>query len=36
MFDKIVGGGRLLGFDVGDWMLLMGGCLVSGLLPFLT
>ena len=27
--------GRLFGFDFGDWMLLMGGCLVSGLLAFL-
>ena len=34
-FEYIVSNGRLLGFDVGDWMLLMGGCLVSGLLAFL-
>jgi len=36
MVGYIVSNGRLLGFDVGDWMLLMGGCLVSGLLAFLT
>jgi hypothetical protein len=35
MFESLVSG-RLLGFDLGDWMLLMGGCLVSGLLAFLT
>ena len=27
--------GRLFGFTLGDWMLLVGGCLVSGLLTFL-
>jgi len=36
MFEYIVSNGRPLGFDVGDWMLLMSGCLVSGLLAFLT
>jgi hypothetical protein len=24
--------GRLLGFNLGDWMLLIGGCLVSGMI----
>jgi hypothetical protein len=36
MFEYIVSNGRLLGFNVGDWMLLMGGCLVAALLTFLT
>jgi hypothetical protein len=36
MLENIVSGGRLLGFNIGDWMLLVGGCLVSGLLTFLT
>jgi hypothetical protein len=27
--------GRLLGFSLGDWMLLLSGCLVSGLLALL-
>jgi hypothetical protein len=36
MFESIVSGGRLLGFNVGDWMLLMGGCLVAAFLTFLT
>ena len=27
--------GRLFGFTPGDWTLLIGGCLVSGLLTFL-
>jgi hypothetical protein len=27
--------GRLLGFNLGDWTLLMGGCLASGLIAFL-
>ena len=34
MFDSVVSG-RLLGFNLGDWMLLIGGCLVSGMLAFL-
>jgi hypothetical protein len=34
MYGNLVTG-RLLGFDLGDWMLLMGGCVVSGLLAFL-
>jgi hypothetical protein len=34
MFESLVSG-RLLGFDLGDWTLLMGGCFVSGLLAFL-
>jgi hypothetical protein len=35
MFENHLSGGRLLGFNVGDWMLLMSGCLVSGFLAFL-
>ena len=27
--------GRLFGFTLGDWMLLVGGCFVSGLLALL-
>ena len=34
MYGNLVTG-RLPGFDLGDWMLLMGGCVVSGLLAFL-
>jgi hypothetical protein len=34
MFHSLVSG-RLLGFNLGDWMLLIGGCLVSGILAFL-
>jgi hypothetical protein len=34
MYGNLVTG-RLLGFDLGDWMLLMSGCLASGLLAFL-
>jgi hypothetical protein len=26
--------GRLLGFNLGDWTLLIGGCLFSGMLAF--
>ena len=26
---------RLFGFTLGDWVLLVGGCLVSGLLALL-
>jgi hypothetical protein len=33
MYGNLVTG-RLLGFDLGDWMLLMSGCLASGLLAF--
>ena len=36
MFEYIVTNGRLLGFNVGDWMLLMIGCLIAALLTFLT
>ena len=35
MFENLVSGGRLLAFNVGDWILLMSGCLVSGFLAFL-
>jgi hypothetical protein len=35
MLENLLSGGRLLGFNIGDWMLLMSGCLVSGLLAFL-
>ena len=34
MSEYIVSNGRLLGFDVGDWVLLMSGCLVAALLTF--
>ena len=34
MFDSVMNG-RLLGFNLGDWMLLTGGCLISGMLAFL-
>ena len=34
MYGNLVTG-RLLGFDLGDWVLLMSGCLASGLLAFL-
>ena len=35
MFAYIVSNSRLLGFNVGDWTLLMSGCLVATLLTFL-
>ena len=35
MFEYIVSNGPLLGFNVGDWMLLMSGCLVAAFLTFL-
>jgi hypothetical protein len=34
MFEGVVSG-RLFGFNLGDWTLLIGGCLVSGMLAFL-
>jgi len=34
MFEHVVSG-RLLGFDIGDWTLLVCGCLLSGMLAFL-
>jgi hypothetical protein len=34
MFDSVVSG-RVLGFNLGDWTLLIGGCLVSGMLALL-
>jgi hypothetical protein len=35
MFGRFESGRRLLGLDHGDWMLLVGGCLVSSALVFL-
>lgn len=34
MFEHVVSG-RLFGFNLGDWMLLIAGCLISGMLAFL-
>ena len=34
MFEHVVSG-RLFGFNLGDGMLLIAGCLVSGILAFL-
>jgi hypothetical protein len=33
---NIVGDGRLLGFNKGDWAFFIGGCLLSGALSLLT
>jgi hypothetical protein len=31
MIENVMSG-RLLGFNLGDWVLLVGGCLVSGVM----
>jgi hypothetical protein len=36
MFAHSTAEGRLLGFDVGDWSLLLGGFLLAGLLTLLV
>jgi hypothetical protein len=36
MWVRITGGGRLLGFDLGDWSLLVVGLTVAGLLVLLA
>jgi hypothetical protein len=36
MFAHSVAEGRLFGFDAGDWSLLLGGFLLSGLLTLLA
>jgi hypothetical protein len=36
MFARSTAQGRLLGFDVGDWSLLLGGFLLAGLLTLLV
>jgi len=36
MFAPSTAEGRLLGFDVGDWLLLLGGFLLAGLLALLV
>jgi hypothetical protein len=36
MFVRVAAGNRLLGFDAGDWILLVGGWVVGGLLTFLA
>lgn len=36
MFDNIAGTSHLLGFDRGDWALLVGGCVLSTFLTFLV
>jgi hypothetical protein len=35
MFTRMTADGRLLGFDIGDWSMLFGGCMLAGLLAFL-
>ena len=35
MFARMTADGRLLGFDIGDWSMLFGGCILAGLLAFL-
>jgi hypothetical protein len=32
MFARLTANGRLFGFDIGDWFLLVGGCMTAGLL----
>jgi hypothetical protein len=36
MFARMSGEGRLLGFDMGDWFMLVGGCMLAGLLTLLA
>jgi hypothetical protein len=36
MFERMTVEGRLLGFDTGDWSLLLGGFLLVGLLTLLV
>jgi hypothetical protein len=35
MIARITADGRLLGFNIGDWSMLFGGCMLAGLLAFL-
>ncbi len=32
---RITAEGRLLGFDMGDWFMLLGGLVVAGMLSFI-
>jgi hypothetical protein len=34
MFARMTADGRLLGFNIGDWSMLVGGCMLAGLLAF--
>jgi len=36
MFARMTAESRLLGFDAGDWSLLLGGFLLAGLLTLLV
>jgi hypothetical protein len=36
MFAEVITEGRLLGFDAGDWSLLIGGFFLAGLLTLLA
>jgi hypothetical protein len=36
MFARIHAEGRLFGFDLGDWFVLIGGCMLAGLLTLLV
>jgi hypothetical protein len=36
MFARATAEGRLLGFDMGDWIILVGGCALAGLLALLA
>jgi len=36
MFAQMTAEGRVLGFDRGDWLLLLSGCFLAGLLTLLA
>jgi hypothetical protein len=36
MFTRMSGEGRLLGFDLGDWTMLLGGLTLAALLLLLV
>jgi hypothetical protein len=36
MIARMTADGRVLGFDAGDWLMLIGGSALAGLLTFLV
>ena len=36
MFTRMTAEGRLLGFDIGDWTMLLGGLTLAGLVALLV
>ena len=36
MIARMAAEGRILGFNAGDWLLLLGGSALAGLLTFLV